>query len=227
VIAIVDYGMGNRRSVEKALEKVGAEVALTGDPQALRAAAGLVVPGVGAFPEAMRRLRAQGLDVLIRERAQAGVPVIGLCLGMHLLFEGSEEFGSTEGLGLLRGRVVPLRAEGLKLPHIGWHEVRFERDTPLTPEGRVAAYYHVHSFAPERSEDTVAVGDYGGEFVSVAARGRVFGCQFHPEKSSTAGLALLGSFTELCAGVRRTVAAEGGTGKRSGLSNPRCELAEQ
>jgi glutamine amidotransferase len=120
---------------------------------------------------------------------------------MHLLFEGSDEFGSTAGLGLLRGRVVALRAEGLKVPHIGWHDVTFERDTPLTPEGGAAAYYHVHSFAPGRSEDTVAVGDYGGEFVSVAARGSVFGCQFHPEKSSVAGLALLRSFTELCTRV--------------------------
>jgi len=198
VIGIVDYGMGNRRSVEKAFERVGAQLRLTGDLEVLASCDGLVLPGVGAMPEAMRRLREGGFDVLIRERAAAGVPVIGLCLGMHLLFDGSEEFGWTEGLGLLRGRVVALRADALKLPHIGWHEVAFERDIPLTPEGRAAAYYHVHSFAPERGEDTVAVGDYGGEFVSVAARENVFGCQFHPEKSSGAGLALLRSFTELC-----------------------------
>jgi imidazole glycerol-phosphate synthase subunit HisH len=201
VIGIVDYGMGNRRSVEKAFARVGADLRMTGDHDVLAACDGLVLPGVGAMPEAMRRLCDGGFDGLIRDRAAAGVPVIGLCLGMHLLFEGSEEFGWTEGLGLLRGRVVALRADGLKLPHIGWHEVRFERDTPLTPAARSAAYYHVHSFAPERSEDSVAVGDYGGEFVSVAAREKVFGCQFHPEKSSTAGLALLRSFTELCAGV--------------------------
>lgn len=201
MIGIVDYGMGNRRSVEKAFERVGADSRMTGDLDMLAACDGLVVPGVGAMPEAMRRLRAGGFDALIRERAAAGVPVIGLCLGMHVLFEGSEEFGWTEGLGLLRGRVVALRADGLKLPHIGWHEVRFEQETPLTPEGGSAAYYHVHSFAPERSADTVAVGDYGGEFVSVAARDNVFGCQFHPEKSSTAGLALLRSFTELCTKV--------------------------
>jgi glutamine amidotransferase len=201
VIGVVDYGMGNRRSVEKAFERVGAELLMTGDADALASCDGLVVPGVGAMPEAMRRLRERGLDALIRDRAGAGVPVIGLCLGMHVLYEESDEFGSTEGLGLLRGRVVPLRAEGLKLPHIGWHSVVFERDTAITPEGGTAAYYHVHSFAPERSEDTAAVGDYGGEFVSVAARDNVFGCQFHPEKSSTAGLALLRSFTELCAGV--------------------------
>jgi imidazole glycerol-phosphate synthase subunit HisH len=200
-IGIVDSGMGNRRSVEKALERVGADLRMTADLATLGSCDGLVLPGVGAMPEAMRRLRDGGLDVLVRDMAARGVPVIGLCLGMHLLYEGSEEYGWTDGLGLLRGRVVGLRADGLKLPHIGWHEVRFERDTPLTPAGRIEAYYHVHSFAPERSDDTVAVGDYGGEFVSVAARGNVFGCQFHPEKSSTAGLAMLRSFTGLCAGV--------------------------
>jgi glutamine amidotransferase len=201
VIGIVDYGMGNRRSVEKAFARVGAHAELLSDVSALEDCDGLVVPGVGAFPEAMRRLRDGGFDTLVRDRAAKRVPVIGLCLGMQVLYEGSEEFGSSEGLGLLRGVVRPLAAEGLKIPHIGWHEVRFERDTPLTPEGRSAAYYHVHSFAPERSEDTAAVGDYGGEFVSVAARENVFGCQFHPEKSSHAGLALLRSFTELCARV--------------------------
>jgi glutamine amidotransferase len=166
----------------------------------LREADGLVVPGVGAFPEAMKRLHDAGLDELVRERAEA-VPVLGLCLGMQLLYEGSEEFGDRDGLGLLKGWVRALRAEGLKLPHIGWHEVRFLRATPLTPAAGSEAYYHVHSFAPERSEDAVAVGDYGGEFVSIAARDRVFGCQFHPEKSSHAGLRLLREFTRLCVPV--------------------------
>jgi glutamine amidotransferase len=200
VIAIVDYGMGNRRSVEKALERVGAEVRLTADHDVLREADGLVVPGVGAFPEAMKRLHDAGLDELVRERAEE-VPVLGLCLGMQLLYEGSEEFGDREGLGLLKGWVRALRPDGLKLPHIGWHEVRFLRATPLTPAAGSEAYYHVHSFAPERSEDAVAVGDYGGEFVSIAARDRVFGCQFHPEKSSHAGLRLLREFTRLCVPV--------------------------
>ncbi|HVW17004.1 MAG TPA: imidazole glycerol phosphate synthase subunit HisH, partial [Solirubrobacteraceae bacterium] len=174
---------------------------LTADHVALRAADGLVVPGVGAFPEAMRRLRDAGLDELVRERAAEGTPVIGLCLGMQVLFEGSEEHRDTDGLGLLRGHVRLLDARGLKLPHIGWNSVRFERDTPITPASREEAYYHVHSYAPERSEDAVGFGDYGSEFVSVAARGNVMGCQFHPEKSSHAGLALLRSFTRLCAKV--------------------------
>ena len=201
MIGLVDYGMGNRRSVEKAFARVGADACLTGDHDTLRAADGLVLPGVGAFPEAMRRLHETGLADLIRERAGAGTPVIGLCLGMHLLYEGSEEFGATAGLGLLGGTVRRLRAEGLKLPHIGWHAVRFLRETPITPAAGTEAYYHVHSYAPERTDDAVALGDYGGEFVSIAARANVFGCQFHPEKSSQAGLALLRSFTERCATV--------------------------
>ena len=200
-IGIVDYGMGNRRSVEKALERVGADLRMTADLATLGSCDGLVLPGVGAMPEAMRRLRAGGLDVLVRDMAARGVPVIGLCLGMHLLYDGSEEYGWTDGLGLLRGRVVGLRADGLKLPHIGWHEVSFLRETPLTPASGTEAYYHVHSFAPERTEDAVAVGDYGNEFVSIAARDRVFGCQFHPEKSSHAGLRLLEVFTRLCVPV--------------------------
>jgi glutamine amidotransferase len=198
VIGIVDYGMGNRRSVEKAFARVGVDARLTPDQRVLRAADGLVVPGVGAFPEAMRRLREGGYDEIVRERAAAGVPVIGLCLGMQVLYESSEEFGDTEGLGLLRGAVRRLRAEGEKLPHIGWHEVRFLRDTAITPAAGSEAYYHVHSFAADLSEDAVALGDYGGEFVSIAARDNVFGCQFHPEKSSQAGLALLREFTALC-----------------------------
>ena len=201
VVGILDYGMGNRRSVEKALEHVGAQVLVSSDPGKLRDADGLVVPGVGAFPEAMRRLRDAGLDELIRERVHDGTPVIGLCLGMQILFEGSEEYRDTDGLGLLRGHVRALDAPGLKLPHIGWNRVRFDRETPITPEGAAADYYHVHSYAPEHGEDAVGYGEYGAEFVSVAARGNVFGCQFHPEKSSHAGLALLRSFTQLCAKV--------------------------
>jgi glutamine amidotransferase len=204
VIGIVDYGMGNRRSVEKAFEKVGASPVLTGDHDELRAAEGIVVPGVGAFPEAMRRLRAAGLDELVRERADAGVPVIGLCLGMQLLFEGSVEHEGAEGLGLLPGRIVRLEADGLKLPHIGWNSVRWTRASPLT-EGLPdpAAFYHVHSFAPEPDDEDVVLGRgaYGQPFVSFVERGRVFGAQCHPEKSSLEGLRLLGNFVRICAEV--------------------------
>ena len=198
MIAIVDYGMGNRRSVEKALEHVGAEPLLTADHDAIRAADGIVVPGVGAFPEAMRRFRATGLDELIRERAGAGVPVLGICLGMQLLFEASDEHEGATGLGLLPGRVTALDAP--RVPHIGWNLVTFERPSALTEGlGEAAAFYHVHSLAPEPANpgDVVGRGEYGNRFVSIVERDNVMGVQFHPEKSSRAGLALLRNFAKV------------------------------
>ena len=198
MIAIVDYGMGNRRSVEKALEHVGAQPRLTADHATIRAADGIVVPGVGAFPEAMRRFRAAGLDELIRERAEAGVPVLGLCLGMQLLFEASDEHEGAAGLGLLPGRVTALHAP--RVPHIGWNLVTFERPSPLTDGlGEAAAFYHVHSLAPEPAnpDDVVGRGEYGERFVSIVERGNVMGVQFHPEKSSRDGLALLRNFARV------------------------------
>lgn len=200
MIGVVDYGMGNRRSVVKAFERVGAEVELTSDETVLARADGLVLPGVGAFPEAMRRLTASGLDALIRARHEAGVPIIGLCLGMQLLFERSEEHEGAEGLGLLGGDVRRLDAGGRKLPHIGWNLVRRRHDSPLLaglPEP--VALYHVHSFVahPTDPDDVLAVGEYGSEFVSLVQRGTIFGAQCHPEKSSTHGLALLRNFVAL------------------------------
>ena len=195
MIGIVDYGMGNRRSVEKAFEHVGAQPALTADHATLRAADALVVPGVGAFPEAMRRFRAAGLDELIRERAAEGVPILGLCLGMQLLFEGSDEHEGAVGLGLLPGRVTALEAP--RVPHIGWNLVTFERPSPLTEGlGGAAAFYHVHSLScrPAEPDDVVGRGEYGERFVSIVERGNVMGVQFHPEKSSRDGLALLRNF---------------------------------
>jgi glutamine amidotransferase len=200
MIGIVDYGMGNRRSVEKALERVGGDPRLTADQDVLAGADGLVVPGVGAFPEAMRRLRATGLDELVRERAAAGVPVIGLCLGMQLLFERSDEHGGAEGLGLLPGSVVRLDAKGLKLPHIGWNVVTWRRPSPLIADlGPTTAFYHVHSHVPVPSDPDVVLGtgDYGAPFVSFVERDGIFGAQCHPEKSSTAGLALLRNFVDI------------------------------
>jgi glutamine amidotransferase len=198
VIAIVDYGMGNRRSVEKALEHVGADPLLTADHEALRAADGIVVPGVGAFPEAMRRFRAAGLDELIVARAEAGVPVLGLCLGMQLLFEASDEHEGATGLGLLPGRVRALTAP--RVPHIGWNLVTFERPSALIAGlGEAAAFYHVHSLAPEPADqhDVVGRGEYGGRFVSIVERDNVMGVQFHPEKSSRDGLQLLRNFARV------------------------------
>ena len=196
-VALVDYGMGNRRSVEKALEHVGATVARTADPDAIAAAEAIVLPGVGAFPEAMRRLRSLRLDGLLRERATAGVPLLGICLGMQLLFESSEEHEGGEGLGLLPGTVTRLDAPGLKIPHIGWNTVTFERAARLTARlGDAATFYHVHTFAcrPAEETDVVGRGEYGERFASIVERANVMGVQFHPEKSSLEGLALLRNF---------------------------------
>jgi glutamine amidotransferase len=208
-LGLVDYGMGNRRSMQKSLERAGATVVLSGDHDALRATDGLVVPGVGAFAAAMRALADTGLDELVRERAAAGVPVLGACLGMQLLFEHGAEHGGADGLGLLPGEVVPLDTRGLKLPHIGWNEVRWTRPSALS-EGLPdpAPFYHVHSFVPVPAEDDIALGisDYGSEFASVVGRGNVFGTQFHPEKSSRDGIALLANFVRVCASVEATAA---------------------
>jgi glutamine amidotransferase len=204
MIGIVDYGMGNRRSVEKAFERVGGAPRLTADTDVLGAAEGLVLPGVGAFPEAMRRLRASGLDELVRERAAAGVPIIGLCLGMQLLFDRSAEHEGAEGLGLRPGEVVKLETDGLKLPHIGWNVVTWQRPSPLIADlGSSAAFYHVHSYVPVPADEDIVLGtgEYGSPFVSFVGRGNVFGAQCHPEKSSTTGLALLRNFVTIATEV--------------------------
>jgi glutamine amidotransferase len=193
--------MGNRRSVEKALERVGARACVSSDHAELNAAAGLVVPGVGSFPLAMERIRERGLDQLLRERLASGVPVLGVCLGMQLAFECSAEHGGAAGLGILEGEVRPLEPAGRKLPHIGWNEVRFERSSPLLAElPERCAFYHVHSFAPVPSheEDVLGTADYGTPFVSAVQRDCFYGVQFHPEKSSAAGLRLLANFTRIC-----------------------------
>ena len=204
-VAVVDYGMGNRRSVEKALEHVGARARITSDPADLRAADGLVVPGVGAFPKAMENLRELGLDELIAERLTAGAPVLGICLGMQLLFDSSVELGGAAGLGLLPGTVTQLQPGDRKLPHIGWNLVRLQRESALT-EGlpRECAFYHVHSFVPRPSEasDVLGTSEYGEAFVSAVDRDPLFGVQFHPEKSSAHGLALLRNFAAVCSRVR-------------------------
>jgi glutamine amidotransferase len=199
---VVDYGMGNRRSVEKALEHVGAQVTVSSDAEELCAAAGLVVPGVGAFPRAMDNLRKLGLDELLRERVAAETPVLGICLGMELAFDYSTELGGSAGLGIVPGEVRALEAGELKLPHIGWNEVHFANPgSPLTRElPEDCAFYHVHSFAPvpALAEDVLGTAEYGDQFVSAVERSSFYGVQFHPEKSSAAGLRLLANFAQIC-----------------------------
>jgi glutamine amidotransferase len=203
-IAILDYGMGNLRSVEKALERVGAEPTLTSDAAEARSADGIVLPGVGAFPKAMERIRELGLDELIAERIDAGVPILGICLGFQLLFERSSELGGGAGLGALAGSVEPLRAGELKVPHIGWSPARWHKVSRLTAGlADDEPFYFVHSFAPAPAEpdDVLATATHGEPFVAAIDRDPVFGVQFHPEKSSTAGLRLLANFTGVCAAV--------------------------
>jgi glutamine amidotransferase len=193
--------MGNLRSVEKALEHVGARAAIGADPDEVGAADGLILPGVGAFPRAMERIRATGLDELIAARAAAGTPILGICLGLQLLFQRSEELGGAAGLGLLPGAVTALDAPGLKVPHIGWAPVRWERESRLTAGIEAGTpFYLVHSFvARPTAEDTLGTAEFGERFAAAVERDNVFGVQFHPEKSSAAGLRLLANFARICA----------------------------
>jgi glutamine amidotransferase len=202
-IGIVDYGMGNRRSVEKALDHAGARPVLSSDADVLAATAGLILPGVGAFPRAMENLARLGLDEMLRERIAAGMPTLGICLGMQLAFDSSEELGGAAGLGIVPGRVRALEAADLKLPHIGWSEVSFiaPQDPLLAGLPERCAFYHVHSFVavPGEQADTIGTAEYGERFATVVRRGSFHGVQFHPEKSSAAGLRMLGSFARICA----------------------------
>ena len=204
LIAILDYGMGNLRSVEKGFEHVGARTYVGADHERVREASAVVLPGVGAFPEAMLRIGERGLDELIDERLAAGTPLLGICLGMQLLFDSSTENGGAEGLGLLPGTVEPLRAEDLKVPNIGWCPLRLENDSPIVAgiaEGE--PFYFVHSLVVRAAEDAdvVATAEYGERFAAIVGRERVFGAQFHPEKSSAAGLRMLRNFVALAAPV--------------------------
>jgi imidazole glycerol-phosphate synthase subunit HisH len=199
-ICILDYGMGNLRSVEKALEHVGVTATIANDPETVRAADGVILPGVGAFPKAMERVRELGLDELVAERRDSGVPILGICLGLQLLFDSTTELGGARGIGLLPGGVEGLEADGLKVPHIGWSPVRWEKESRLA-EGieSETPFYFVHSFAPgPNHDDLLGSAAYGARFACAAERDNVFGVQFHPEKSSAAGLRLLSNFAGIC-----------------------------
>ena len=197
-VALLNYGMGNLTSATMAFEHVQAEVELTNDAERVRAAHAVVLPGVGAFPKAMQAVRRLGLDDLIRERHEAGVPILGICLGMQLLFESSTELGGATGIGLLEGVVEPLDAGGLKIPQIGWNSVSWRAGSALAPRER-SAMYHVHSFAVKPADPSVIAGTatYGNEFVSAVEQDNLFGVQFHPEKSSRDGLQLLRNFVSV------------------------------
>ena len=204
-IAILDYGMGNLRSVEKALEHVGVQAPIVSDAEAAHAADGLILPGVGAFPEAMRRIREARYDELIPEFLASGKPVLGICLGMQVLFESSSEHEGAWGLGLLQGRVEGLDAGDLKVPQLGWNEVRWTRSSPLT-EGlpNPSYFYFANSYSARvvNRDDLLGESDYGAAFTAVVEKGPLYGAQFHPEKSSTHGLRMLANFAKICVDVK-------------------------
>ena len=195
-VAIIDYGVGNLRSVEKAFAATGCAAVVSSDENALRQAERLVLPGVGAFGACMNALTERGFDELVRERVAAGTPLLGVCVGMQMLFEESEEFGATLGLGFLRGRVRRF-SDDLVVPQVGWNQIRQRVPHPLFEGIKDAAFfYFVHSYYCEPAEDEVILGktDYGVAYASVVARENLCGVQFHPEKSQAAGLRLLSNF---------------------------------
>ncbi|MBP1763930.1 MAG: Imidazole glycerol phosphate synthase subunit hisH [Firmicutes bacterium] len=197
MIAIIDYGMGNLYSVEKALAKLGADATITSDPQVITAADHVVLPGVGAFGDCMRNLEKSGLVPVIRQVIAAGVPFLGICLGLQLLFDGSEEDPGVAGLGIFPGMVRKIVAPGFKIPHMGWNSIRIERPSPLFATVPANSYvYFVHSYhaVPDDPELVTAVTDYGGSVTAAVGRGNVQAVQFHPEKSSSVGMLILEGF---------------------------------
>lgn len=201
MIAIIDYGMGNLHSVSKAVERLGHQAVVTSSHETILRAEGAILPGVGAFGDAMRNLRESGLDETVRKFHASGRPLLGICLGMQLLFSESEEYGPHEGLGLLPGRVVRFPNDR-KVPHMGWNELRFVRPDPLLEGMRPGHVYFVHSYhaLPEVPGDLIAVTEYGGPVTAIVGRGNLYGMQFHPEKSGTLGMALLERFVALTVG---------------------------
>ncbi len=202
MIALIDYGISNLRSVQKAFEHLGTEATLVDTPDRIAQADRLILPGVGAFPAGLQGLRERGLIEPIRQAARDGKPLLGICLGMQLLFESSDEMGETQGLGLLPGKVARIGRQssavrGLKVPHMGWNQLDIVREHPLVRGLASGSYaYFVHSYAvyPDQREIVLATTDYGGAFASIVGRDNVCGLQFHPEKSQAVGLKLLKNF---------------------------------
>ena len=202
MIAIIDYGVGNLFSLAASFRKIGAETVVTSDREVIARADRVILPGVGAFGDAARKLRESGLDKVVIEEAGKGKPLIGICLGMQLLFEYGEEFGHHEGLGLLKGSVVPMKGvipADYKIPHIGWDRLSLKRDIQLFRYIKDGDHvYFVHSFYAEGCEDSLAATtEYGAELTAAVAKGNVMGCQFHPEKSGEVGLNILRGFLDV------------------------------
>lgn len=203
-IGIIDYGMGNLHSVKNALDFIGAEAFISDDKEKLSAADGLILPGVGAFPDAMKRLTDTGLDLLIKEYVKTK-PLMGICLGMQLLFTTGYEFSKCDGLNLIEGEVVYIDEDKLKIPHIGWNELKIVNSSPITTQlsgGEQVYFVHSYEAKVKNPEDLIAVTDYGHDITAIVGRGNVFGCQFHPEKSESVGLGILKSFYLLVGGKK-------------------------
>ena len=202
MIAIVDYGVGNLFSLKSSFSAIGVEAVVTNDPKVLCGADKIILPGVGAFEDAAKKLRQTGLDRTVTELAAAGKPLLGICLGMQLLFDKSYEYGCHQGLGLIPGAVRPIAdviPAGLKIPHIGWNALHLHKDCPIFAHiSQGDCVYFVHSFyAADCDSSTVATAEYGAPLTAAVARGNVYGCQFHPEKSGAVGLKILKAFAEL------------------------------
>ena len=201
MIAILDYGVGNLFSLVSSFRMIGADAVVTGDPEVIRSADKLILPGVGAFADAAKKLRDSGLDRVLREEVEKGKEIMGICLGMQLLFEKSYEYGEHEGLGLLKGSVVPMEGRipaDLKIPHIGWNALHFQKPHKLMKYIKEDdCVYFVHSYYAENCEDSLlATAEYGKELTAMVGKNNVMGCQFHPEKSGQVGLNILRAFCE-------------------------------
>ena len=202
MIAIIDYGVGNLFSLKSSFRKIGAEAIVTSDREEIAKADRIILPGVGAFGDAAARLRESGLASVVKEEAASGKPIMGICLGMQLLFDKGYEYGVHDGLGLIHGSIRPVSdviPEGYKIPHIGWNRLSFKRETPLFKYIKDGDYvYFVHSYYAAECDDSVlATAEYGAELTAAASGGSVYGCQFHPEKSGETGLNILRAFAEL------------------------------
>ena len=202
MVAIVDYGVGNLFSLKCSLEAIGADVVVTDDKEMLSKADQVILPGVGAFEDAREKLRASGLDLLLKDLASKGKPLMGICLGMQMLFEKSYEYGEHNGLGLIKGSVKPIRdviPADLKIPHIGWNPLIYKKETPMFKNiNEGDCVYFVHSFyATDCDDSVVAVSVYGATLTAAVQNKNVFGCQFHPEKSGNVGLEILRAFAEM------------------------------
>ena len=202
MVAIIDYGVGNLFSLKSSLKEIGAEAVVTSDEKVIAEADRIILPGVGAFEDAARKLRESGMAEVVKREAAAGKPMMGICLGMQLMFDVGYEYGVHEGLGLIKGSVRPIAdviPAGYKIPHIGWNLLRFRKESPLFKYIKEEDYvYFVHSYyAAECDESVITVTEYGAELTAAVANGNVYGCQFHPEKSGEVGMKILKAFVEL------------------------------